>query len=115
MTLWTIGWLLCTCALLTWPGITLAQGHSDQPLALEAIVAGLPFDGQDLRIGAGLAFLPTKPLYVRADVVEHCSGLTLNHRFVLLSVVELSAGAGVLYEFTTHRVRPAVTLARILF
>ena len=102
-------------SFLAWSPCASAAGHEDQPLALETLAAGLPFDGSDLRIGAGVAFYPTRQIYPRLDVVEHAAGLTLNHKVTVMNVLELSVGAGVYYEFTTQRVRPVITLARILF
>ncbi len=104
--------LLCTCVALTLPDTARA---SDQPLALEGIASYFPFTGADLRIGAGVAFFPNKPIYVRADVVEHAAGLSFNHRFTVLNSIELSAGVSAYYEFGTQRIRPAVTVARLLF
>jgi len=102
-----------------WPGTAQAfdpgTTPSDQPLALEAVASYLPFSGSDVRLGAGVAFQPLNPAYFRIDLVEHCAGLSLNHRFTVLDALQLSAGVSAYYEFTTGRVRPAVTLARILF
>lgn len=112
---WMTGWMLLTCALSTWCGNAYAAGHVDEPLALEAIAAYLPTKPDALRLGAGIAVRPNDPAYIRVDVVDDAAGLTVNHRFVLDGAIEISAGLGAYYQVSDHRIRPAVTLARILF
>lgn len=110
----TIGWLLYALFSLAWPWKGFAARES-QPLALEAVASYFPISPQDLRLGAGLAFRPTDPVYLRVDAVQSAVGLTLNHRFVLASTIELSVGVSCFYEVTTREIRPALTLARVLF
>lgn len=110
------GLMLSACVLSMWCATgCYAVARSDEPLALEAVASYFPISPQDLRLGAGLAFRPNDPIYLRVDAVQSAAGLTLSHRIVLAQTIELSVGLSCYYEMTTHHVRPAVTLARILF
>lgn len=96
------------------------SAHRDQPFQLQALAAFAPLAPQDLRLGAGLAFSPARTWFWRADVVQHQAGGTLNRRFTLGDVVELTAGAGVYYDFTVtgsflKRLVPQITVGRVTF
>lgn len=89
--------------------------HRDQPFALEALATFAPLSPQDIRLGAGLDFSPAKPTFLRLDVVQHEVGLTLNRRFKLADVLELSAGLGVYYDLQTRKPVPVLTLGHLTF
>lgn len=127
---WIIGWRLWVSSLVLWLSISLqgtataqvpaqypdpGNDHHDQPLALEAVVSYLPLYPQDIRIGAGLAFHPTKSWYLRADVIQHDIGLTIAHRMALFNTLEFSAGLSAYWDVVAGKVVPGVTLGRILF
>ncbi len=98
-----------------WLGIAIVARAQTGPFSLESTVAYLPFSGPDIRLGVGLSLFPGQVTYPRVDLAEHCAGISLDHRFKILEQFAVSAGIGAYYEFTTNRVRPAVTVARILF
>lgn len=103
--------LLCAA----WSPRACSGAHRDQPFALEGIATFAPIEPQDLRLGAGLDLAPARATFLRLDVVQHEAGVTLNHRFKLADVLQLSAGLGVYYDFATRHPVPVVTLGHLTF